>query len=222
MLMQFAAFDAAYVDRLRAGDAATQKHFVAYFSRLIQIKSGTRLQSAAAVEDVRQETFARVLLALNKTNGIRCPERLGAFVNAVCNNVLRECLRGASRQEPIADADAISDEDSSRSAVDRLARAEESSMVHRILDELGERDRRLIRAVFLEERDKNEVCREFGVDRNYLRVLLCRAKQAFKSLYLKGQKTQSRCRGLRTETRPPRTSRLNLEGPKTVPLKVVA
>ena len=31
----------------------------------------------------------------------------------------------------------------------------------------------------------NEVCRDFGVDRDYLRVLLHRAKQSFKSLYLK-------------------------------------
>jgi RNA polymerase sigma-70 factor (ECF subfamily) len=29
------------------------------------------------------------------------------------------------------------------------------------------------------------VCREFGVDREYLRVLLHRAKQSFKSLYLR-------------------------------------
>jgi RNA polymerase sigma-70 factor (ECF subfamily) len=39
--------------------------------------------------------------------------------------------------------------------------------------------------VFLEERDKDEVCRDFGVDRNYLRVLLHRAKQTFKYHYMK-------------------------------------
>ena len=57
--------------------------------------------------------------------------------------------------------------------------------VREILEKLSERDRRLLREVFLEERDKDEVCREFGVDREYLRVLLHRAKQSFKSLYLK-------------------------------------
>jgi RNA polymerase sigma-70 factor, ECF subfamily len=57
--------------------------------------------------------------------------------------------------------------------------------VREILEELPERDRRLLREVFLEERDKDEVCRDFGVDRDYLRVLLHRAKQSFKSLYLK-------------------------------------
>jgi RNA polymerase sigma-70 factor (ECF subfamily) len=40
-----------------------------------------------------------------------------------------------------------------------------------------------LREIFLEEKDKDEVCRDFGVDRDYLRVLLHRAKQSFKSLY---------------------------------------
>jgi RNA polymerase sigma-70 factor, ECF subfamily len=42
-----------------------------------------------------------------------------------------------------------------------------------------------LREVFLEERDKDEVCRDYGVDREYLRVLLHRAKQSFKAGYLK-------------------------------------
>ena len=49
----------------------------------------------------------------------------------------------------------------------------------------SERDRRLLREIFLEERDKDAVCQDFGVDRDYLRVLLHRAKQAFKAVYLK-------------------------------------
>ena len=57
--------------------------------------------------------------------------------------------------------------------------------VREILDDMPERDRRILRAVFLEEQDKDEVCREFGVDRDYLRVLVHRAKLAFKSEYLK-------------------------------------
>jgi RNA polymerase sigma-70 factor (ECF subfamily) len=57
--------------------------------------------------------------------------------------------------------------------------------VRNILEDLSERDRRLLKEVFLEERDKDEVCRDFGIDRNYLRVLLHRAKQTFKSHYVK-------------------------------------
>jgi RNA polymerase sigma-70 factor, ECF subfamily len=39
--------------------------------------------------------------------------------------------------------------------------------------------------VLLEERDKDEVCAELGLSREYLRVLVHRAKQSFKSWYLK-------------------------------------
>lgn len=47
------------------------------------------------------------------------------------------------------------------------------------------RDSSLLKAVFIDERDRDEVCREFGVDRDYLRVLLHRAKQEFKAEYMK-------------------------------------
>jgi DNA replication initiation complex subunit (GINS family) len=57
--------------------------------------------------------------------------------------------------------------------------------VRQTLDELPKRDRRILKALFLEERDKDEVCRDFGIDRNYLRVMIHRAKQSFKECYMK-------------------------------------
>jgi RNA polymerase sigma-70 factor (ECF subfamily) len=55
--------------------------------------------------------------------------------------------------------------------------------VRHTLSMLSEKDRRLLRAIFFEEKDKDEICNEFGVDRDYLRVLLHRAKQSFRTLY---------------------------------------
>jgi RNA polymerase sigma-70 factor (ECF subfamily) len=57
--------------------------------------------------------------------------------------------------------------------------------VGEILLGLPSRDRQLLKAVFLDERDRDEVCSEFGIDRAYLRVLLHRAKQEFKTEYVK-------------------------------------
>jgi RNA polymerase sigma-70 factor (ECF subfamily) len=57
--------------------------------------------------------------------------------------------------------------------------------VREILLQMPVRDRMLLKAVFLDERDRDEVCKEFGVDREYLRVLLFRAKQDFKAEYVK-------------------------------------
>jgi RNA polymerase sigma-70 factor (ECF subfamily) len=53
-----------------------------------------------------------------------------------------------------------------------------------VLEKLPERDRIILRAVFLEEREKDDICREIGVTRDYIRVLLHRAKQSFREVYI--------------------------------------
>jgi DNA-directed RNA polymerase specialized sigma24 family protein len=60
--------------------------------------------------------------------------------------------------------------------------------VRRVLDQLEPKGAQLLRAAFLEERDRNELCREYGVDRAYLRVLLHRAKEKFRSAYPQREK----------------------------------
>jgi RNA polymerase sigma-70 factor (ECF subfamily) len=183
-LLQFHSFDEAYVERLRAGDFRTQEHFGAYFSELIQVKMRSRLQSREAVEDVRQETFARFFAAL-RDGKILHPERLGSFVNSVCNNVLLEHYRENARETSLDDDNQKELPGCTTDLSDALVAKEMEEKVREVLEQLSERDRRLLREVFLEERDKDDVCRDFGVDREYLRVLLHRAKQSFKSVYLK-------------------------------------
>ena len=99
--LQFHSFDAKYVEDLCAGDLQTQEHFVAYFTALLKLKLRSRLQSSHAIDDVCQETFARVLQVLRKDGGLRQPESLGAFVNNVCNHVLFEHYRSSSRSESL-------------------------------------------------------------------------------------------------------------------------
>lgn len=183
--MQFDTFDAAYVEKLRSGDLRTEEHFVTYFGKLIQLKLRSRLNSKEAIEDVRQETFVRVLASLRSPKGLRQPERLGAFVNSVCNNVLLEHYRSRDRSDSLDDEDEPSFASCEASALSLVLTKDTKRVVGIVLDKLTDRDRRLLRGVFLEERDKDEVCREFGVDREYMRVLLHRAKQSFKTMYLK-------------------------------------
>jgi RNA polymerase sigma-70 factor (ECF subfamily) len=183
--LQFHSFDEAYLDRLRAGDFATQEHFGGYFTALIQVKLRSRLPSREAIEDVRQETFTRFYAALRESK-IQQPDRLGSFVNSMCNNVLREYYRAQSHHDSLDDEDGCAEfPDPGTDAVSLIAAKETEKKVREILEQLPERDRRLLREVFLEERNKDEVCRDFGVDRDYLRVLLHRAKQSFRSFYKK-------------------------------------
>ncbi|MGA9877552.1 MAG: sigma-70 family RNA polymerase sigma factor [Candidatus Sulfotelmatobacter sp.] len=182
--MELQSFDESYVERLRGGDFRTQEHFVAYFTELIQLKLRSRLHSPQAIEDVRQETFSRVFAAL-RGGKIRQPDRLGAFVNSMCNNVLLEQYRASSRDSSLEDEEQADFPALTVDVLGAIAAKQMAEKIREILEEMPERDRRLLQEVFLEERDKDEVCRDLGVDRDYLRVLLHRAKQSFKSLYLK-------------------------------------
>jgi RNA polymerase sigma-70 factor, ECF subfamily len=181
--LELFAFDASYVEKLQAGDAHIEVHFVNYFSELIRLKLRSRLNSKEAIEDVRQETFMRVLTLLRGKGGLRQPDRLGPFVNSVCNHVLFEHYRSQKRTEATID-DEVEATIAGRepSALSLLEAKDTERVVRQILNQLPERDRRLLQ-LLLEERNKDEVCAEFGITREYLRVLLHRAKQSFKSCY---------------------------------------
>jgi RNA polymerase sigma-70 factor, ECF subfamily len=183
--LQFHSFDAGYLASLCEGDRQTQEHFVGYFSALLQVKLRSRLQSRHAIEDVCQETFARVFTALRKEGGIKDPERLGAFVNSVCNNVLFETYRSFGRVESLDEEGRPEPPATTPDALAIVAARQIKEKVREILHQMAPRDRLLLKAVFLEERDRDEVCREFGVEREYLRVLLHRAKQEFRMEYAK-------------------------------------
>src|ERR1700728_825744 len=178
--LQFHSFDASYIGSLCAGDRETQEHFVGYFTDLLRLKLRSKLHSPQAIEDVCQETFARVFSVLRRDGGLRQPERLGAFVNTTCNHVLFEEYRSSSRSESLDAEGAPEPVAAGATAHDVVSSEQMKKKVSEILQSLAPRDRSLLKAVFLEERDRDEVCREFDVEQGYLRVLLHRAKQEFK------------------------------------------
>jgi RNA polymerase sigma-70 factor (ECF subfamily) len=183
--LQQYSFDREYVQRLEQGDAATEAHFYQYFGDLVLLKARARLSSAKETsEDVRQETLIRVLVAIRQGR-VEHPERIGAFVNTVCNNVILEILRRSHRlsQFPETATDIASGE---VSAERNLMELERKLMVRRALEELDPKDQQLLRRIVLEEHDKDLVCNEFQVSREYLRVLLHRATHRLKAALTKG------------------------------------
>ena len=99
--VEFHLFDAEYVRKLSECDPATESHFSAYFGRFILTKLRARRVSRELAEDIQQETLLRVLKSLRQGSGVSQPERFGAFVNAVSNNVLLEFQHKDSRHPPV-------------------------------------------------------------------------------------------------------------------------
>lgn len=177
--MELYSFDRGYLERLRSGHPETERHFVSYFDDLLLIKLRARSLPMDAIEDIRQETFVRVLKMVRKDSGIQHPERLGAFVDTVCNNVLLEYRRSNLRQSQMDD-DVQNIPDKTIDLDGRLISKEAQTSVRQVLAQLSSKDRQILSALLLEDGDKDQLCRRLGVNRSYLRVLVHRAKQSFK------------------------------------------
>ena len=180
--VQFYQFDENYLRRLRQGDHATQKHFVSYFNKLLRIKLRGKKMSAEDINDVQQETLLRVLVAI-RSGEVHQPERLGSFVNSTCNNVLHEWYRDEIRNRHV-DLDSVDFPDGNSDLEAQVMSRERAGRVQAVIAKLPERDQRILRAL-LQGRDKDEICRELGVDRKYLRVLMHRAIANFREQYRK-------------------------------------
>lgn len=174
------AFDGGYIERLSNGDKETEQHFTRYFGDLLFLKLRARVRSPQLAEDARQETLLRVLSRLRSKGAIDHPERLGAFVNSVCENVLSEMFRAERRfQQPAEHAPERADV--SPGPESQFVTEERKELVREVLGKLSVGDRRLLRGVFLEEKDKDEIAREFGTNRDYLRVRIHRALLRFRA-----------------------------------------
>jgi RNA polymerase sigma-70 factor (ECF subfamily) len=180
--LPFHQFDQAYIDRLVAEDPETERHFTRYFGDLMRLKLRSRLRSPASIEDAKQETFVRVLTSLKRKRSLATPETLGAFVNSVCNNVVFELYRSGERSAPLPDDYDVPDR-RAPGADSAILAGEQQMLVKTALEGLPPKDQELLRWLFFDERDKDEICRELNIDRDYLRVLLYRAKARFRERF---------------------------------------
>jgi RNA polymerase sigma factor (sigma-70 family) len=167
------AFDEHYVRQLRERVQPVEEHFSAYCGRLLRNYLGPRIKSPDLREDISQETLLRVFMVLRRGTGLKRPECLGAFVLAVCQNVLREFVRAQFRYSQIGEQEARPDAAPSPEA-QAIGRQIET-FVAGALARLGERDRQVL-AIPLSADRPHDVCRRLGLRHDHLRVVLHRAK----------------------------------------------
>ena len=177
--MDPACFDESYIAGLQNSDPQIETHFVGHFKLPIWLKARRQLRSSDLAEDACQETFLRIFRYFRSGKRLEQPSHLPAFVHAVCHNVTLEMIRSKTRylQMPETGVDPMD------TRVDLhldLVTEEYKQLVVEILALLPERDRDLLRLAVLDEMDKSELCRRFGVSEEYLRVLLHRARLRFR------------------------------------------
>jgi RNA polymerase sigma-70 factor (ECF subfamily) len=135
------------------------------------------------VDDIVQETLSRFLVATREEK-IHNPTAVGAFVNGICRNVISEYRRRNMRDEPMPE---VVPEPPGR-AIPEADLFELRQAIAQGLEQLSERDRRILRGFYLEEKSKEEILKETGMTDENLRVVLCRAKERFRAIYVEQTK----------------------------------
>jgi RNA polymerase sigma-70 factor (ECF subfamily) len=130
-------------------------------------------------EDLAQETF-RVVSEKLRGGQLRQPERLPGFVCGVARNLAMAerrrglKLAGEPETEPGAGPRQLAE----------LLEAETASLVRRLLREMRpERDREILFRFYLDEQDKETICRQFGLTSLHFNRVLYRARERFRELW---------------------------------------
>jgi RNA polymerase sigma-70 factor (ECF subfamily) len=140
----------------------------------------------ADVDDLVQETLVRFFRA-EQRQLIRNTDEFGAFLNGVCRNVILE-YRRRIRREPPVDPDVPIPDAGFRPDAEIF---EMRDAIENGLSELAERDRAILRSLYLEGREKDDICRDWGMSDAQFRVVLFRAKERFRRVYNKELKRNS-------------------------------
>lgn len=130
------------------------------------------------VDDIVQEALMRFMQAA-RDEKIHNPGALGAFLNGICRNVISEYRRRNLRNEPMPEP---VPEPASKS-IPAAELFELRQAIAHGMQQLSERDRRVLRSFYLEEKSKEEILKQTGMTDENFRVVLCRAKERFRAIY---------------------------------------
>ena len=135
------------------------------------------------VDDIVQEALARFLVAAREQK-IQNPLAMSAYLNGICRNVISEYRRRNLRDEPMPE---VVPEPPGK-AIPEIDLFELREAIARGLDQLSERDCRVLRRFYLEETSKEELLKQTGLTDENFRVVLCRAKERFRAIYVEATK----------------------------------
>lgn len=171
-------FNLEFLHRLKAHDPDAEEMFHSHFRVRLRMKLRSWRLSPSDIEDVVQETFLRVIRAV-QNDEIRQPESLGGYVSQVCTFVRNERWRSVAHEVQF-DPTTFDVADPVINLETLVLRKERRKIVETVLDDLRPRDRNLLRAKLFDQVGTEEMCARFGASSpDHLRLLLHRARKKF-------------------------------------------
>ena len=174
--------DSDLVLSVEQGDKLAEAALYEKYSDRLYFLALSELHSREDAEDVRAETFVRIIQALRRGK-LRKPDSLSSFVVGIALNVIRESKRQRFGIESLGDNESkISDE---ASPEESFLDQEVSSSIAETIKHLKPREREFLKMYYYEELPMPEIARALGVKEERLRLVKSRTLQRFRKIYRK-------------------------------------
>ncbi len=135
------------------------------------------------MQDLVQETLLVVIQRL-RGDGIEDPEKLAAFAAQTARNLAIASLRKTERQRTDVDSEATERNADTSRGVEAIAEDFEAALaVRALLRELPQpRDRLMLKRFYLEDHDKDIICKEMQLSEAAFNQALSRARRRFRQI----------------------------------------
>ncbi len=140
------------------------------YAERVRLYGRKHLKSDATADDLVQQVMLRVLEAV-RAGRVADPGKLGSFIFGTCRNVSWDLQRAEQRQRRLARETDLLSIDSA------MPEHSERDVVQLILclAELPERESRVLRMSFMEDRPAEDIAQRLGLSSGNVRVIRCRA-----------------------------------------------
>jgi RNA polymerase sigma-70 factor, ECF subfamily len=171
--------DHEIVTSVAQGDEQAEAFLYEKYSERILFLALSERHSRADAEDIRAETFLRVLQAL-RAGKLRKPSSLSSFIVGIALNVMREHQR-QRMTDPLSEREneIAGDESPDAAFLDQ----EVAQSLTEAAAQLKPRERDFLRLYYYEELPKEEIARRLGIKEERLRLIKSRTLKRFREIY---------------------------------------
>ena len=168
------------ISRIASGDRLAETEFVRQFERGVRVLVRRHCRPAdPVVDDLVQDVLSGVLERL-RAGAIHDAAALPAYVQSAVVYATSAEYRRRRPMQPESIIEQLADPESPGS---RLDAAQLARLLRALLAEMPvPRDREILRRFYLEEEDKDSVCRALAIDPGHFHRVMFRARERFRAL----------------------------------------
>lgn len=174
------SLDSDLVANVRDGDSTAETTIYEKYSARIYFLALSEMHSKEDAEDVRAETFLRVISALRQDK-LRSAASLPSFIVGIALNVIREHSRAKYKVEQFDGSEQNFPGD--KSVETAFLDQESERAIKEVAEKLKPRERDFLRLYYYEELPKEEIAQTLGIKEERLRLIKSRALQSFRKIY---------------------------------------